>query len=42
MLAFALSLAMVVTLLTATAVALHNELGKKRVKAAVRRNRVMY
>ncbi|WP_285292620.1 hypothetical protein [Aureimonas altamirensis] len=42
MLIFALSMAMVVTLLTATAITIHNEADKARVKASVRKNRVMY
>ncbi|WP_280137381.1 hypothetical protein [Aureimonas frigidaquae] len=42
MLILALSLAMVVTLLTATAITIHNEADKARVKASVRKHRVMY
>lgn len=41
MLIFALSLAMVATLVTATAVAIHNEAEGARVKARVRSNRIM-
>ena len=42
MLIFALSMAMVVTLLTATAITIHNEADKARDRASVRKNRVMY
>lgn len=41
MLVFALALAMVVTLLSATAITLHNEAENARVKATVRRTRFM-
>lgn len=41
MLIFALSLAMVATLVTATAVTIHNEAESARVKARVRKTRVL-
>ncbi|MFD2237747.1 hypothetical protein [Aureimonas populi] len=41
MLIFALSLTMVATLVTATAVTIHNEAEQSRVKARVRKARVM-
>ncbi|HEY9056826.1 MAG TPA: hypothetical protein VIN77_06715 [Aurantimonas sp.] len=41
MLVFALALAMVVTLLSATAITLHNEAQNARVKATARRTRFM-
>ncbi len=41
MLIFALSMAMIVTLATATAVTIHNETQNTRVKATVRANRTM-
>ena len=41
MLIFALSMAMIVTLATATAVTIHNETQSVRVKAAVRATRTM-
>jgi len=42
MLVFALSLAMVAALCTATAVTLHNDAQQARVKATVRKTRMMY
>ncbi|WP_155897362.1 hypothetical protein [Aureimonas ureilytica] len=41
MLVFALSLAMIASLVTATAVAIHNEADKSRVKVAARSRRIL-
>lgn len=41
MMVFALSLAMVVALASATAVAIHEEASKARIKATVRKTRIM-